>query len=147
MLDDLYKDVIMDHNARPKHYGRLGDASHTAKGFNPICGDMIIIDINRSTGGSVESVGFESNGCAISKAAASIMTESINEKTSSQIEELISNFIEMTTKEVEGITIETVGDMAALSGVRKYPSRIKCANLPWHTLRAALQGEAIATTE
>ena len=147
MLDDLYQDVIMEHNARPKHYGRLKNASQSAKGFNPICGDTVIIDITCALDGSISSVGFESDGCAISKAAASIMTDSINKKSEDDIAIIINRFLAMTTTEVKGITIERDGDMAALSGVRKFPSRIKCANLPWYTLRAALSGEELATTE
>jgi nitrogen fixation protein NifU and related proteins len=147
MLDELYQDVIMDHNARPKHYGRLKKATKTAKGFNPICGDTIIIDIHQGGDGHIAEVAFESNGCAISKAAASIMTESVNTKSEEEIEVLMNNFIEMTTTEMSGVSFESDGDMAAFSGVRMYPSRIKCANLPWHTLKAALQGEKIASTE
>ena len=147
MLDELYQEVILDHNNRPKHYGRLSAATHSAKGYNPICGDTVVLDIERNDDGTVKAVGFESNGCAISKAAASIMTDSVNQKTEEEIEGIIEKFLAMTTSEVDSYSLELDGDMAALSGVRMYPSRIKCANLPWHTLRAALKGEVIASTE
>ena len=147
MLDELYQEVILDHNNRPKHYGRLTKVTNTAKGYNPICGDTIVLDIESNEDGSIKEVGFESNGCAISKAAASIMTESVNKKDEQEIQKIIDKFIEMTTSEVKRYSIDIDGDMAALSGVRMYPSRIKCANLPWHTLRAALKGDDVATTE
>ena len=147
MLDELYQDVIMDHSSRAKLNGRLNSPTHSARGYNPICGDEIIIDIEKGEGGHIVAVGFESTGCAISKAATSVMTERINQKSERDIEAIMNRFFEITTQGIDGMTIKTDGDIAAFFGIRNYPSRIKCANLPWHTLRAALAGEKIATTE
>lgn len=147
MLDELYQDVIMEHTTRPRHYGRISSATHTAKGYNPICGDMVIVDIIRTNDGVISDIMFEGTGCAISRAASSVMTDMVADKSGEEIEEMIASFLEFTTAQSEHVSFDTHGDMAAFSGVRKYPSRIKCANLPWHTLKAVLQGDEVATTE
>ena len=147
MLDDLYQDIILEHNAHPKHYGRLKKTTHTAKGYNPVCGDIIIVDINRNDEGRVVAIGFESNGCAISKSAASIMTESVSQKNSDEIGRIAERFIQITTGTGSLAHKSYIESFQALSGVRNYPSRIKCANLPWVTLKAALSGDEIITTE
>jgi len=143
MLEDLYQELILEHNANPKYYGRLKKSTHTAKGYNPVCGDIIIVDIERSEEGRVVAIGFESNGCAISKSAASIMTESVSKKTSGEIERIAERFIQITTGEGALSRNSTIESFKAFSGVHNYPSRIKCANLPWATLKAALSGDEI----
>ncbi len=145
-LNDLYQGIILDHNKRPRHYGALANATHVAEGYNPICGDRIEVFLQLS-GDQIEAIQFECASCAICKASASIMAEALVGQSISfgeSIQESVSRILKTDT---ETVTHDVQGEVAALSGVRNFPARIKCATLPWHTYQAALRGEAKAATE
>ena len=145
-LNDLYQEIILDHNKRPRHYGALANATHEAEGYNPLCGDKIEVFL-QLTGDVIEAIQFECASCAICKASASIMAEALVGKSISvgeSLQVLVSRILKTDTITV---TLDLQGEIAALSGVRNFPARIKCAILPWHTYQAALRGEAKAVTE
>lgn len=145
-LNDLYQGIILDHNKRPRHYGALANATHVAEGYNPLCGDRIEVFLQLS-GDQIEAIQFECASCAICKASASIMAEALAGQSISfgeSIQESVSRILKTDT---ETVTLDVQGEVAALSGVRNFPARIKCATLPWHTYQAALRGEAKAATE
>ncbi|MEC7287626.1 MAG: SUF system NifU family Fe-S cluster assembly protein [Verrucomicrobiota bacterium] len=145
-LNDLYQEIILDHNKRPRHYGALANATHEAEGYNPLCGDKIEVFL-QLTGDVIEAIQFECASCAICKASASIMAEALVGKSISvgeSLQVLVSRILKTDTITV---TLDLQGEIAALSGVRNFPARIKCATLPWHTYQAALRGEAKAVTE
>ena len=145
-LNNLYQGIILDHNKRPRHYGALANATHVAEGYNPLCGDRIEVFLQLS-GDQIEAIQFECASCAICKASASIMAEALVGQSISvgeSIQESVSRILETDT---ETVTLDVQGEVAALSGVRNFPARIKCATLPWHTYQAALRGEAKAATE
>jgi len=145
-LHDLYQEIILDHNKRPRHYGALADATHQAEGYNPLCGDKIEVYL-RVVDDLIEAIQFESASCAICKASASMMTEALTSQKLSEGES-IHAAVSCILKTDSGIsTLDAQGELAALAGVRKFPARIKCAILPWHTYQAALRGEAKAVTE
>ncbi|HEY7064287.1 MAG TPA: SUF system NifU family Fe-S cluster assembly protein [Chloroflexota bacterium] len=143
-LTDLYQQVILDHNRRPRNYGKLEGANRQAEGFNPICGDHLTLYL-RLKGDVIDDLRFEGEGCAISKASASLMTDSLKGKTAAEAETLFERIHEMLTGSGE-VDLEAqadeLGKLAVFSGVREYPSRVKCASLSWHALHSALQGEA-----
>ena len=145
-LNDLYQAIILDHNKRPRHYGALANATHVAEGYNPICGDRIEVFLQLS-GDQIEAIQFECASCAICKASASIMAEALVGQSISfgeSIQESVSRILKTDT---ETVAHDVQGEVAALSGVRNFPARIKCATLPWHTYQAALRGETKAVTE
>ena len=145
-LNDLYQGIILDHNKRPRHYGALANATHVAEGYNPLCGDRIEVFLQLS-GDQIEAIQFECASCAICKASASIMAQALAGQSISfgeSIQESVSRILKTDT---ETVTLDVQGEVAALSGVRNFPARIKCATLPWHTYQAALRGEAKAATE
>lgn len=145
-LHDLYQAIILDHNKRPRRYGVLADATHQAEGYNPLCGDKIEVFLKLADD-QIEAIQFECASCAICKASASIMAEAL---VGQKIPEsaLIQASVERILKtDTEPATLDAQGELAALAGVRKFPARIKCATLPWHTYQAALRGEAKAVTE
>jgi len=145
-LNDLYQAIILDHNKRPRHYGVLTNATHVAEGYNPLCGDRIEVFLQLS-GDQIEAIQFGCASCAICKASASIMAQALVGQSISvgeSIQEYVSRIIKTDTKIS---TIDVRGEIVALSGVRNFPARIKCATLPWHTYQAALRGEAKAVTE
>lgn len=138
-LADLYRDVIVDHNRNPRNFGRLPQPSHTAEGNNPLCGDQLVLTVLME-GDVVRDVRFDGHGCAISTASASLMTETIKGRTRAEVDALFTRVHDMLTcSEVPPDT--GLGKLAALSGVREFPSRVKCASLCWHTLNAALGHE------
>lgn len=143
-LQELYQDVILDHNRRPKNFRALEHA-RSAEGFNPLCGDHFTVYL-RVDGDAITDVGFQGTGCAISKASASLMTESIKGKTVAEVRTLFERFQQMITSAPDG-PVDVPGKLAALSGVRQFPARVKCAGLAWHTMRAALdsRGEVVST--
>ena len=144
-LGDLYQEVILDHNRRPRNFGTLPGA-RAAVGHNPLCGDRITVFLDRD-GDTLKDVRFEGAGCAISKASASMMTESVKGKTRAQAERLFDAFHGMLTEDAPP-DAALLGKLVVFSGVREFPVRVKCATLAWHTLRAALENAAdIATTE
>ena len=144
-LHVLYQEIILDHNKRPRHYGALAHATHSAEGYNPLCGDKIEVFL-RIDDDRIADIRFECASCAICKASASIMTVALDGKSLDEAESTRSEVERILTTDTEA-TLETQGELAALAGVRKFPARIKCATLPWHTYQAALRGEAKAVTE
>lgn len=146
-LQELYQQVILDHNKNPKNYGRLQDSNRSAEGYNPLCGDRVQLFL-RLENEVIADIGFVGSGCAISKASASMMTAEIKGKTVAEAEELFQKFQNLITSDIQReIDAQAFGKLAVFSGVREFPMRIKCATLSWHTLRAALQqkGETVST--
>jgi len=141
-LRDLYQSVILDHHKNPRNFRKLEDANHSAEGYNPLCGDRVSIYL-KMDGDVVKDIGFVGDGCAISTAAASLMTEKIKGKTRAEAEALFQRFHELLTGNEEQSDTDgpDLGKLEVFSGVRAFPIRVKCATLPWHTFRAAIQGE------
>ena len=138
-LGDLYQEVILDHNRRPRNFRTMDQASRTQEGYNPLCGDRLTVYV-RLEGDRIADVAFQGSGCAISKASASLMTEALKGKTVAQARALFDEFHQMVTSPPETAAPD-LWKLSVLSGVREYPTRIKCASLPWHTLKAAVAGE------
>ena len=146
-LSELYQQVILDHNKKPRNFRRLENANHTAEGYNPLCGDQLTIYLDLEND-LVKDVGFEGSGCAISKASASMMTQAVKGKTKDEAESLFNEFHRMAMGELdEENEPNQLGKLTIFAGVRDFPARVKCATLSWHTMRAALEGEDTATTE
>jgi nitrogen fixation NifU-like protein len=148
-LLDLYQEVILDHNRNPRNFGELESCDRTADGHNPLCGDRLTVYLRMSNDGIAE-VSFDGSGCAISKASASIMTEIVKGKSRAEVEELFDAFHRLLTGDpsVREKAASELGKLAVFEGVREFPVRVKCATLPWHTLKAALdEAERPATTE
>jgi nitrogen fixation NifU-like protein len=141
-LRELYQEVILEHNRSPRNFQKLGAANRTAEGYNPLCGDQITLYLQLE-GDVIRGIGFQGSGCAISKASASMMTSSLKGKTRAEAEALFEKFHKLVTGD-PGATpdLEGLGKLAVFSGVCEFPIRVKCASLPWHTLRAALEGKA-----
>ena len=139
-LRDLYQEVIVDHSRRPRNFGPLPGHNHRAEGFNPLCGDQLILYL-RVEAGVIAEARFEGAGCAISTASASLMTEALKGKTLAQAEALFAGFHELLTGPAEKAGAAALGKLQVLAGVREFPARIKCATLAWHTLQAALRDE------
>ena len=143
-LTDLYREVILDHNRHPRNFGRLDPADAHADGHNPLCGDRLTVTLRRE-GDRVTDLRFEGNGCAISMASASMMTEAVKGHTRAEIDALFARVHALLTG--PGASSEGLGKLASLSGVHEFPARVKCASLCWHTLNAALaQGAESAAT-
>ena len=134
-LTDLYREVILDHNKHPRNFGRLDPHDAEAKGHNPLCGDRLTVTLLRQ-GDRIADIRFEGNGCAISVASASMMTEAIKGKDRATVDALFQRIHALLTE--AGASSADLGKLAALSGVRAFPARVKCASLCWHTLNAAL---------
>ncbi len=146
-LEDLYQEIILSHNKRPRNEGELDPHSHEAEGYNPLCGDRLKIYVQQS-GPTVEAVQFTGEGCAISRASASIMTQAIKGLSGDDLTAKIEEVVELLTAKEEpaGDPLD-LGELAALLGVRKFPARVKCATLALHTLEAALKNEQRISTE
>jgi nitrogen fixation NifU-like protein len=145
-LKELYRDVILDHNKRPRNFGRLDPADAQADGHNPLCGDRLSVFV-KMDGDRVADLRFEGKGCAISTASASMMTEAVKGKDKAAIGALFEKVHTLLTQQNAEAGAE-LGKLAALSGVREFPSRVKCASLCWHTLNAALdRGAGTISTE
>ena len=146
-LSELYQQVILDHNKKPRNFRKLETANHSAEGYNPLCGDQLTVYLDLENG-AVKEIAFEGSGCAISKAAASMMTQAVKGKSREQAEELFTEFHSMVTGELDEETEKnSLGNLKIFAGVREFPVRVKCATLPWHTLQAALNNEERASTE
>jgi len=146
-LSELYQQVILDHNKKPRNFRKLDAANHSAEGYNPLCGDQLTIYLNLEND-LVKEVGFEGSGCAISKASASMMTQAVKGKSKEQAEGLFKEFHSMVTGELDEETQEnSLGNLKIFAGVREFPVRVKCATLPWHTMHAALNNKEIISTE
>ena len=142
-LQDLYQEVIIDHNRSPRNFGKLDDATQVAEGYNPLCGDKLNLYL-KTEDDVITDVSFDGSGCAISVASASLMTDSLKGKTIKEAEQLFENFHDLIMKEENPgeEQMQSLGKLAALAGVKQYPARVKCATLCWHTLRSAMQGDA-----
>jgi nitrogen fixation NifU-like protein len=146
-LSELYQQVILDHNKKPRNFRKLDTASHMAEGFNPLCGDHLNVYVNLD-GDELKEISFEGSGCAISKASASMMTQAVKGKNKELAEQLFQEFHGMVTGELDEETQENnLGNLKIFAGVKDFPVRVKCATLPWHTLRAALNNEQTVSTE
>jgi nitrogen fixation protein NifU and related proteins len=135
-LNDLYRDVILDHNRKPRNFGVLEPADSTVEGFNPLCGDRLTVRL-KMDGDQISDIRFEGQGCAISTASASLMTEAVKGKSRAEALGLFDRVHHLLTD--DSASSDDLGKLAALSGVREYPARVKCASLCWHTLVSALQ--------
>jgi nitrogen fixation NifU-like protein len=146
-LSELYQQVILDHNKKPRNFHKMEGANRRAEGYNPLCGDQLTVylDLEENV---VKDVSFEGSGCAISKAAASMMTQALKGKSLAEAETLFNEFHRMVTGELdEEAEPNHLGRLTIFSGVRDYPARVKCATLSWHTMYAALKGEEMVSTE
>ncbi|HJY82788.1 MAG TPA: SUF system NifU family Fe-S cluster assembly protein [Candidatus Binatia bacterium] len=145
-LRELYQEVILDHNKRPRNFQKLEGANRTAEGYNPLCGDQITVYL-RLEDDVIKDISFQGSGCAISKASASLMTTSVKGKTQAEAEVLFDGVHTMLTGERDTtVDPHELGKLAVLSGVCEFPARVKCASLAWHTLHAALKGEGTAVS-
>jgi len=135
-LNDLYRDVILDHNRRPRNFGVLELANARVEGFNPLCGDRLTVQL-KMAGDAIADIRFEGEGCAISTASASLMTEAVKGKSRTDALALFDRIHSLLTD--DAAPSDELGKLAALSGVREFPARVKCASLCWHTLAAALR--------
>ena len=144
-LDDLYQEVILDHQRHPRNYARLPNANRTAEGNNPLCGDHVTVYLDVADG-VIRNIGFEGEGCAIAKASASLMTSAVKGRTVDEASEIFKRFHQMVMRGKDPCyDLEALGKLAAFSGVGAFPVRVKCANLAWHTLQAALHSPEAAT--
>ena len=149
-LQDLYQEVILDHNKRPRNFRTIADGQK-AEGYNPLCGDRLTVYV-KVKDGRIEDASFQGSGCAISKASASLMTDSVKGKTIEEAEALFDRFQKLITREPsenveDAEQVGSLGKLSVLAGVRQFPMRVKCASLAWHTLKAAAQapGEVVST--
>jgi len=147
-MRELYQEVILDHNRSPRNFRKIEDADRKVEGFNPLCGDRYTVYVKLDDG-KITDVSFEGSGCAISKASASVMTSVLKGKTKEEAEILFAKFQRLVKGELDPmIEIDSLGKLAAFSGVSEFPMRVKCAILAWHSLHAALQSkEAVVSTE
>ncbi len=146
-LRDLYQEVILDHNRHPRNFGELDGADRHADGDNPLCGDRLAVYVNLD-GETISDVSFLGSGCAISKASASLMTDAVKGRTLGEARRLSEQFLALVTDDAAVVDAAVVGKLAVLAGVRDYPTRVKCASLAWHTLRAAVEDRhEVVTTE
>jgi nitrogen fixation protein NifU and related proteins len=144
-LDDLYQEVILDHNRRPRNFRALENATHQAEGYNPLCGDRLRLFL-KVEGETIADATFQGAGCAISKASASLMTDSLKGRAVADARQLFERFHRMVTTPPDR-EVEDLGKLSVLAGVREFPTRVKCASLAWHTFKAALENDGKATTE
>lgn len=146
-LSDLYQEVILEHNKNPRNFRAIEEATQTADGNNPLCGDALRVYLELD-GETVKDVAFKGSGCAISKASASMMTQAVKGKTRAEAEELFKQFIAMVTGEINAEDDEnSLGKLRIFAGVLEFPARVKCASLSWHTLHAALNEQDSVSTE
>ena len=144
-LQDLYQEVILDHNKRPRNF-RAIEQGRKAEGYNPLCGDRLTVYL-RVENGRIQDASFQGSGCAISKASASLMTDSVKGKTVEEAEELFGRFHRMITRPPDE-PADDLGKLSVFAGVRQFPMRVKCASLPWHTLHAAVEArDEVVSTE
>ena len=145
-LRDLYQEVILEHSKAPRNYRELSAWNRKAQGFNPLCGDRFTVYLTVD-GDSIRDVSFQGSGCAISKASASMMTQSVKGKSVAEAEKLFESFHRLATGLGHSNSDAELGKLAVFSGVSEFPARVKCATLAWHTLQAALEGRQETTTE
>jgi nitrogen fixation NifU-like protein len=147
-LQDLYQQIILDHNKNPRNYREIPNATRKVEGYNPLCGDHYTVFLELD-GETIKDIGFTGAGCAISKASASVMSTTVKGKTREEAERYFDTFHRLVTGDTTGLSTDELGRLAAFSGVSEFPARVKCASLAWHTLRTALENEAkeVVTTE
>jgi nitrogen fixation NifU-like protein len=146
-LTDLYQEILLEHNSKPRNYRKLDDATSSAEGYNPLCGDQYTVYL-KLDGGLIEDIGFQGSGCAISKASASMLTQQIKGMTVEHARHLFQEVHRMLTEPAAEVDSDLLDELETLSGVSAYPTRIKCAILVWHTLLAALEGkQEVVVTE
>jgi nitrogen fixation NifU-like protein len=144
-LQDLYQEVVLEHGKRPRNFREVEGANRRADGYNPLCGDQLTVTLKVEEG-VIKDVGFVGQGCAISRASASLMTGAVKEMTREQAEQLFELVHRLVTEGPEGVDLEALGKLAVLSGVSEFPARVKCASLAWHALRAALEGKEVSVS-
>jgi len=141
LRSELYQQVILDHNKKPRNFKKLETANREQEGYNPLCGDQIMLYLEMDDD-LIKDIGFQGSGCAISKASASMMTTAVKGKSKAEVEALFNEFHRMVKGEIDPETDpHHLGKLTILAGVSEFPARVKCASLSWHTLRAALEGE------
>jgi nitrogen fixation NifU-like protein len=146
-LRELYQEVILDHNRRPRNFRTIEGANRHAEGYNPLCGDRLSLYL-QVEGGVIKDASFQGSGCAISKASASMMTDSVKGKTLGEAREMFEKFQQMVTGNADALAPERLGKLAVFEGVCNYPARVKCATLAWHTLRSAVDAkDEVVSTE
>jgi nitrogen fixation protein NifU and related proteins len=150
-LNELYQQLILEHNKTPRNFKKLENASHHAEGFNPLCGDHYTVYL-KIDGDKIADIGFQGNGCAISKSSASMMTTAVKGGSVEHAKELFEKFHTMVTRDMRNTNhleenIEELGCLGALSGVAEFPARIKCASLAWHAMNAAINNHQVVSTE
>ena len=143
---NLYQEVILDHNRKPRNWGALAQATHKSEGLNPLCGDHIYLSL-KVAGTTIEAVQFEGESCAICKASASMMTVAVKGKSKDDTERLVQEFRDLATGKLDAAGPHHLGRLTVFAGVRDLPTRVKCAILPWHTLHAALNSQTTTSTE
>ncbi len=146
-LRELYQQVIVDHHKHPRNFGTLEHPDREADGYNPLCGDRLHVELAVDEDGTITDVAFRGEGCAISVASASLMTEALKGRRIEEFERLFEAFHAMVTGDQGPPDEAVLGKLAVLAGVREFPSRIKCATLCWHTVKSALEGGGTARTE
>src|SRR6201991_2052432 len=140
MTDALYQELILDHNRKPKNFRVMEHADHEVVGHNPLCGDQLTLWLKRD-GDRIADVSFKGQGCAISKASASMMTTAVKGKNREEAEAMFGKFHDLVTGKLDDAQAKELGSLRAFGGVSKFPLRVKCASLAWHTLHSALNGE------
>ena len=144
---NLYQEVILDHNKKPRNWGALEDATHKSEGLNPLCGDHIYLSLKLGES-NIDAIQFEGESCAICKASASMMTTLVKGKSRDDAEQMVNEFRDMATGKLDtSVSPHHLGRLTVFAGVRDLPTRVKCAILPWHTLHAALNSQSSASTE
>jgi nitrogen fixation NifU-like protein len=145
---DLYQEIILEHNKKPRNFRKMENATHLAEGYNPLCGDHIMVYLKVSEGGIVEDVSFEGSGCAISTASASMMTAAVKGKPVAEVEKLFEQFHKLVVGDLNPAKDpNTLGKLAIFSNIWHFPARVKCASLSWHTVHGALNKQIKISTE
>jgi len=144
-LRELYQQVILDHNKNPRNFREISNASSRVEGYNPLCGDHYTVFLSVD-GETIKDVSFTGNGCAISKASASVMSSTVKGKSKEDATRLFDTFHKLVTGDTSGLDAADLGRLNAFSGVSEFPARVKCATLAWHTLRTALEGQKDTVT-
>jgi nitrogen fixation NifU-like protein len=145
--NELYQQIILEHNKKPRNFKVLDSANAYSLGKNPLCGDQFAVYTKLDEQGNIEDIGFQGDGCAISKASASLMTNAVKGKSREEALQMRDEFQQLLTGQLDESHPHHLGRLTILSGVREYPVRVKCATLAWHTLAAALEGQTETTTE
>jgi len=144
-LRSLYQEIILEHNKKPRNFGKMAGANRTLEGYNPLCGDHYTLYL-KIEDDKIIDIAFEGAGCAISKASASVMTTLVKGKTREEAQKMFDTFHKLVTGESTDVSFESLGKLAAFAGVSEFPARVKCASLAWHTMNSALDAETEAVS-